>query len=95
MNDRLIADRSIDHGVVNRAVRPFDVEILLDEIDAFPINGIYELFGFLPALAPSQQSPHFIFSRSVKKHAQRVRAVPEKLLRPPPTMTEFPVFAAC
>jgi len=41
VNDSLTADRSIDHGMVNRAVRPLDVEILLDEIDAFSINDIY------------------------------------------------------
>jgi hypothetical protein len=74
VNASLIADRSIDHGVVNRAVSPFDVEILLDEIKAFPINGIHELFGFLLALAPSQQSPHFIFSRERKEtHAMCLR----------------------
>jgi hypothetical protein len=27
--DRLLADRSIDHGVINGSIRPFDVEILL------------------------------------------------------------------
>ena len=53
VNDRLIADPSIDHGVVNGAVRPFDVEILLDEIDAFPIHCVHELFGFVLALAAS------------------------------------------
>jgi len=53
VNDRLIADRSIDHGVVDRAVGPFDLEILLDEIDAFLIDGIHELFGFFLALASS------------------------------------------
>jgi hypothetical protein len=36
VNDTFIADHSIDHGVVNGAVRPFDAEILLDEIGAFP-----------------------------------------------------------
>jgi hypothetical protein len=51
VHDRLIADRSIDHGVVNGAVRPFDVEILLDESDAFPINSITSCsasFSLLP-----------------------------------------------
>ena len=38
---RLIADRSIDHCVINGAVRPFNVEILLDKISAFPINGVH------------------------------------------------------
>ncbi len=56
VNDGLIADRGIDHGVVDGAVRPFDVEILLDEIGALPIDGIHELFGFLLTLAASQQA---------------------------------------
>src|SRR5437016_4064879 len=83
VNDGLIANRGIDHGVVNGAIRPFDAEILLDEIDALAVNGIHELPGFLLALATSQQAPHFILSRSVKKHTQRIWAVPEKMLGPP------------
>jgi hypothetical protein len=83
VNDGLIADRGIDHGVVNGAVRPFNAEILLDEIDALTVNGIHELLGFLLTLAATQEAPHFIFSWSVKKHAQRVWAVPQKMLRPP------------
>ena len=35
MKDRRVPDRSIDHGVIQGAVRPFDVEELLDEICAF------------------------------------------------------------
>ena len=45
MKDRRVPDRSIDHGVIQGAVRPFDVEELLDEICAFPVNRIDELFG--------------------------------------------------
>src|SRR5947199_7474028 len=82
VNDGLIANRGIDHGVVNGAIRPFDAEILLDEIDALAVDGIHELPGFLLALATSQQAPHFILSRSIKKHTQRIWAVPEKMLRP-------------
>jgi hypothetical protein len=82
VKDCLSADRGIDHGVVDGAVGLFDVEILLDEIDAFPIDRIHELFGLLPTLPASQQAPHFIFSRSVKEHPQRVLAIREKLLRP-------------
>ena len=81
VDDGLIADRSIDHGVVNGAVRPFNVEILLDEIGALAVNSIHQQLGVLLTLAASQEAPHFIISRSVKKHAQRVWAFPEKLLR--------------
>jgi hypothetical protein len=82
VNNGLIADPSIDHGVVNSAVRPFNVEILLDKIGALAVDDIHQLLCFLLTLAASQEAPHFIFSRGVKKHAQRVWAVPEKVLRP-------------
>jgi hypothetical protein len=83
VKDCRVSDRSIDHGVIQGAVRPFDVEELLDEICAFPVNRIDELFGLLLTLAASQQAPHLIFSRSIKKYPQRILAVLEKLLRSP------------
>jgi hypothetical protein len=39
--DRLLPDRGVNHGVVNAAVRPIDVEILLQKSGAFPVNRIY------------------------------------------------------
>ena len=84
VNDNLIADRGIDHTVVNGTVGPFDAEILLNEIHAFSIDGIDELFGFVFTLAAGQQSPDFILSRGVKKHTQRVFPALEELLRTPP-----------
>ena len=38
----LIAERSSHHGIINRAFRLFDAEILPDEIAALPITGIHE-----------------------------------------------------
>src|SRR5580658_4515885 len=81
MNDSLIADRSIDHGVVNGAIRPFDMKIFLDEINTLAINRVYELLCFLFALAASQQTANFILPRCIKKKAQRIFAVLEELLR--------------
>src|SRR5271154_1672646 len=75
VNDSLIADRSIDHGVVNGAIRPFYVEIFLDEISTLAINCVHELLRFFFALAASQQPSKFILPRSVKKNAQRIFAV--------------------
>jgi hypothetical protein len=92
VKDRLIADRSIDHRVVNGAIRPFDVKLLLDEIGAPLINGIHELLGFFLALSGSQQAPDLVLSRSVKKHAQRVLAILEKLLRSPSDDDRVPGF---
>ena len=41
LNDSLVADRGIDHGVIDGAVRPFNMEVFLDEIGALPIDGIH------------------------------------------------------
>src|ERR1700689_1191218 len=46
VNDGLIAERGVDHGVVDGAVRPFDVEILLNKIVALAVHGVHELLGF-------------------------------------------------
>jgi len=83
VNDSLIANRRIDHAVVNGAVRPFDFEILLDEIHALAVYRVHELQRFGLTLAAGQEAPHFVFSRSVEKHAQGVRAVAEKMLCSP------------
>jgi hypothetical protein len=72
VSDGLIADRGIDHGVVDGAVWPFDFEIFLDEIGTLAVDGIHELLGFRLALASRQEAPDFVFSRSVKKHTQGV-----------------------
>ena len=83
LNDWLIADRGIDHGVVDGTVGPFDVEVFLDEIRAFPINRIHELLRFTRALAARKQTTELVFSRTIKKHAQRVRPGAKKMLRSP------------
>src|ERR1700738_2945391 len=83
VNDGLIADRRIDHGVVEGAVWPFDFEIFLDEIGTLAVDAIHELLGFRLALASRQEAPDFVFSRSVKKHTQGVWTAPQKKLRPP------------
>jgi hypothetical protein len=44
MNDRFVADCGVHHGVLNRAIRPFDLEILLNEIGAFPVDTLNEFF---------------------------------------------------
>ena len=80
VNNRPIPDRSVDHGVVNATVRPLDAEIFLYEILALTVDGIYQLFSFDLSFAAIYQASHLVFSRSVQKYAQRVLAIPEKLL---------------
>jgi hypothetical protein len=79
VNGGLIPGRCIDRGMVSGTVRPFDVEILLDEIVALAVNRIHELMGLSLTLAASKEAAHFIFSRRVKKHfdkASLLRGVP-------------------
>jgi hypothetical protein len=68
VNDSLISDGGVYHGVVNRAIRPFFVEVLLNEIGALSIDRIHELFRFLLALAASQKPPDFIFSWGIEEY---------------------------
>src|SRR5579863_132778 len=75
VNDGVVTEGRINHGMVDRAVGPIDVKILLDEIGALLVDRIHELIGFLLTFAASDESPHFVFSGSVKKYAQRVLAV--------------------
>lgn len=51
MQDGFVADRRVHHRVVDGAVRPFRMEILLDEIDALSIDGIHELLSFILGFA--------------------------------------------
>ena len=81
VSDALITGRRIDHGVVSGAVRPVDAEIFLDEFDAVVIDGIDALLRFLLGFAARYEAAHFIFPGSVKKDAERVRTIPEKVLR--------------
>ncbi len=49
----LVAYCGVHHGVVNGAIRPFDIEILLYIIAALAVDTINQLFSFLFALAAS------------------------------------------
>jgi len=83
VSDALITGRRIDHGVVSGAVWPVDTEIFLDEFDAVVIDGIDALLRFLLGFAARYEAAHFIFPGTVKKDAERVRTIPEKVLRAP------------
>ena len=84
VNDSLVADRAVDHGVVNATIRPFDAEIFLDKIPALAVNRIYQLFRFDLSLAAIYQASHLVFSGSVQKYAKGILAILEKLLRSSP-----------
>src|SRR5215469_9444001 len=79
----IIPQRRIQHAVIDSAIRPFDVEILLNEISAFAVDSIDEVQSLLLALAARQQAPHLVLSLSVQKKAQSIGSVSQKLLRAP------------
>ena len=66
IHDGLIADRGIHHRVINR-VRPFDVEMLLDEINAFALEAIHQFLGFLFGFATALKPAHLILSPGVQE----------------------------
>jgi hypothetical protein len=80
VSDSAVTDGGVDHGVVNTTVRPFDAKIFLYEIFSLAVDGIYELLGFDLTLAAIYQAPHLVFPRSIKKYAQGILSVPEKVL---------------
>ncbi len=54
VNGRLVSNRGVHHRLINSAVRPFNIEILLDKLGSLPVDAVNEFFGFLLALAEGQ-----------------------------------------
>ena len=78
--------------MINGAVRPLHVEILLNEVGAFAIDRIHEFLSFLFTLAAGQQAPHFVFPWRIEKHAQGIGPGLQKLLRTPAHDDAVPTF---
>lgn len=62
----LVANSRVYHGVVDDAIGPIDVEILLNEIGAFLIDSVDQFFSFLFTFAASQKTADFVFSWSIE-----------------------------
>ena len=77
--------------MINRPIRPFDVEILLDKICAVAIDGIDKLFGLPPAFAAGEE-PRILSSLGAYRNSRGVRGVLSNCCRP--TMTELASWAA-
>jgi hypothetical protein len=71
----LIANHGIQHGVINHGNGPFNMEVLLNEIGTFAIDGIDKFFSFFFTFSAFEQALNFVFTRSVKKYAQRLGSV--------------------
>src|SRR5215471_19913225 len=77
----LISAAGVDHGMVNRAIRPFHVEVFFDKVRALTIYGIDQILGFLLSFSACHQSADFIFSWRKQEDTQCPRIVLQKLLR--------------
>jgi hypothetical protein len=94
IDDGLVADCGIHHSVINRAVRPFDLEILLDKMSAFAVDVIHQFFGFLFGFATTLKPAYLSLSWGVQEYAQSVGPVLEKLLRPSTYDDALPAFGS-
>src|ERR1700730_5554700 len=54
------------------AVRPFDAEVLLDEICTVAIHSLSKLNRFLLAVSIFLQAAHLALKRSIDKHVKRI-----------------------
>src|SRR5205807_10350408 len=56
------------------AVRPFDAEILLDEVSSVAIHGLGELLGFIFGVATLSQSADLAVRRGIDEHVKSIGA---------------------
>ena len=71
------------------------MEIIFYESGAFAVNRIHQRFSLCARVAFRHQPSHFVFSGRIKKEAQRVLAVLQKVWTTAPPTTQFPELAAC
>jgi hypothetical protein len=81
LNDGFGPQSGVEHGVINRPVGPIGVKVFFNEIGAFIVNPIHQLFSIRLRSTLRSQPPHFIYCGGVQKEPQRVRTVPEEVLR--------------
>src|SRR5579871_828909 len=70
--------------MINGSIWPFHRKALLNKLGAFLVYGIHQILCVLFGLAARNEAVHLVFPRSIKKKAQRVFPVLQKLLRSTP-----------
>ena len=73
--DPVVAHRGIDHHIEELARRPFDAEVLADEIRAIHIHGVNQLTGLVLRFPHLLQAANFLSDRCVDEDVKRVRPV--------------------
>jgi len=80
VRDGLVADHGVQHGVINHASRPFNMEIFLNEIGTFAIDGYQQVLKLPFRFSAFEETLDFVFSRCIQKYAQHIASVFEELL---------------
>jgi len=74
-------NRGIEHGVIERSIGPFHVEILLDESRALAIDDVHRLLSVLLACALRDQAANLRLSWRIEENPKGIVSVTEKMLR--------------
>src|SRR5436305_12081945 len=78
-NNIFVADRSIDHYVVERPGGPIGAKIMFYKQDALAVYGIYQVLGVAQAPAHALNAAQLFCAWRIKKHMERVSALTQEV----------------
>src|SRR5215469_1202834 len=81
LSDIRIAPLSIEHRVIQVAIRPTQLKILLDERGAISVDRVNVLYRLVLGYSSSDQSVDLRVARGVEKRAKHILAIAKKILR--------------
>src|SRR4051812_39774527 len=81
-NHLFLAQRRVDHGVINRTVGPLDLEIILNKGGALMVDGFHQRLRVRRCFTLRNKALHLLFPWSKKKDSQRVISFSQEMLRP-------------
>src|SRR5262249_46893394 len=77
VHGEIVTETSVHHQMEAMAVRPFDFEVLFDELGAFEVHLLDQRGRFLFAFPFALQATHLVIERSVDESMECVAAVSE------------------
>src|SRR4051812_48265714 len=84
-----LAQRRIDHGVINRTIGPLDMEIILNKSGALMVNRFHQRLRLRRCFTLRNKALDLLFPWSKKKDSQRVIPFSQEMLRPSPDNYSF------
>src|SRR5207244_12844926 len=78
-----IADRCVNHHVIQTAGRPVGVEVMFHKDDAILVDRVHQFFGCALAPADFSQTSELLRARRIQKDVKRIRPLAEKIWRAP------------